>query len=132
MASICRDIFIDRDAESAWAALRRFGAAAELFRGVLVGCRCTGHVREVTFAGGKTLMEQLVTRDDPTRRLVYTLRHPAYTHHNASMQIVPASAGCRFIWISDFLPEERAATMEPLIDAGCRALQVCLESRAHT
>lgn len=129
MASIYRDIAIDRDAESAWAALRRFEAAADLFAGVLMDCRCTGEVREVTFASGAKLIEHLVTRDDSRRRLVYTVRHEAYAHHSASMQILADSAGCRFIWVSDFLPNERAGAMEPLIDAGCGALKAYLERR---
>jgi len=129
MASIYRDIAVGCDAESAWAALRRFDAAAELFAGVLVECRCTGGVREVTFAGGHTLIEHLVTCDDSRKRLVYTVRHEAYAHHSASMQILPDASGCRFAWVSDFLPEERAGAMEPLIDAGCRALKAYLERR---
>ncbi len=127
MASIYRDIVIARDAESAWAALRRFDAAAELFAGVLVDCHCSGGVREVTFAGGQRLIEHLVTCDDSQRRLVYTVRHEAYTHHSASMQILPDAAGCRFAWVSDFLPDERSHTMELLIDAGCSALKRYLE-----
>lgn len=129
MASIHRDIVIHRDADSAWAALRRFDAAAELFAGVLVQCRCAGDVREVTFAGGTRIVEHLVTLDDTRRRLVYTVRHEAYAHHSASMQIAPDAAGCRFTWVSDFLPAERAGMMEPLIDAGCLALKRCLERR---
>jgi hypothetical protein len=62
MASIYREISINRDAESAWAALRQFDAAAQLFAGVLVDCHCTGDVREVTFAGGRKLIEELVTQ----------------------------------------------------------------------
>lgn len=129
MASVYREISIDRDAEAAWTALRRFEAAAELFAGVVVDCRCSGDVREVIFAGGARIVEHLVTRDDSRRRLVYTVRHEAYAHHNASMQILADAAGCRFLWVSDFLPKERAGTMEPLIDAGCRALKDCLERR---
>jgi Polyketide cyclase / dehydrase and lipid transport len=129
MTSIYRDIAIDRDAESAWAAVRRFDAAAELFAGVLVDCRCTGDVREVTFVGGNKIMEHLITRDDSRRRLVYAVKHEAYAHHSASMQILPDGAGCRFVWVSDFLPNERAAMMESLIDAGCRALKSSLERR---
>jgi len=129
MASIYRDIAIGRDAESAWSALREFDAAAQLFAGVLTDCRCTGDMREVTFAGGFKLIEQLVTRDDSRRRLVYTVRHEAYAHHSASMQIFPDATGCRFAWVSDFLPKERAGTMEPLIDAGCQALKMYLERR---
>lgn len=129
MASIHRDIAINRDPESSWAALRRFDAAAELFAGVLVDCRCSGNVREVTFASGIRIVEHLVTCDDSRRRLVYTVRHELYAHHSASMQIVPDRAGCRFIWVSDFLPDERAAIVEPLIDAGCLALKRHLERR---
>jgi hypothetical protein len=127
MASIYRDVAIDQDAGSAWTALRQFENAAELFAGVLVDCRCTGDVREVIFAGGSKLIEHLVTRDDSRRRLVYTVRNEVYTHHNASMQILPDSTACRFVWVSDFLPKECAGTMEPLIDAGCRALKAYLE-----
>lgn len=128
MASLHRDIAIDRTADFAWAALRQFDAAAQLFAGVLVDCRCTGDVREVTFANGARITEQLVTCDDSRRRLVYTVRHEAYAHHSASMQIVPDPVGCRFIWVSDFLPEEHAARMAPLMDAGCQALKRHLES----
>lgn len=127
MASIYRDITIHRDAEFAWAALRRFDAAAQLFAGVLADCRCTGAVREVTFASGAKITEHLVTCDDLRRRLAYTVRHEAYAHHSACMQIIADPAGCRFVWVSDFLPDEHAGTMEPLIDAGCRALKMCLE-----
>lgn len=129
MASIHCDIAIDRPADSAWDALRQYNAAAQLFAGVLVDCRCSGNVREVTFANGARITEHLVTLDDARRRLVYTVRHEAYAHHSASMQIVPESAGCRFIWISDFLPDEIAAKVEPLMNAGCQALKKHLERR---
>lgn len=129
MASIHRDIAIARAAESAWEALRRYDAAAQLFAGVLVDCRCTGNVREVTFANGMKITEHLVTCDDSRRRLVYTVRHEAYAHHSASMQIVPDPAGCRFVWISDFLPEELAPRVGPLMEAGCQALKKYLEQR---
>ncbi len=45
------------------------------------------------------------------------------------MQIMPDPAGSRFVWVSDFLPDERAGTMEPLIEAGWRALKTSLERR---
>ncbi|HEV2442342.1 MAG TPA: SRPBCC family protein [Steroidobacteraceae bacterium] len=127
MASIYRDIIIEKSANSAWEALRRYDAAAQLFAGVLVECRCTGNVREVTFANGAKITEHLVTCDDSRRRLVYTVRHEAYAHHSASMQIVPDPAGCRFIWVSDFLPDELSAKVGPLMDAGCQALKNHLE-----
>ena len=129
MASIYCDIAIDRPADSAWGALRQYDAAAQLFAGVLVDCRCSGNVREVTFANGAKITEHLVTLDDARRRLVYTVRQEAYAHHSASMQIVPESAGCRFIWISDFLPDQIAAQVGPLMNAGSQALKKHLERR---
>ena len=127
MASIYRELLIDRDADSTWSELRRFEAAPELFAGVVIDCRCTGDVREVTFAGGHKITERLVTLDDSRRRLVYAVLHEAYAHHSASMQIVPDPAGCRFVWVSDFLPAERTERMEFFVDAGCGALKSWLE-----
>lgn len=40
MASIHRDIAIARSPEYAWEALRQYDAAAQLYAGVLVDCRC--------------------------------------------------------------------------------------------
>ncbi|HEV2269314.1 MAG TPA: SRPBCC family protein [Steroidobacteraceae bacterium] len=127
MASIYRDIAIARSPESAWEALRQYDAAAQLFAGVLVDCRCDGNTREVTFANGAKITEHLVTCDDSRRRLVYTVRHEAYEHHSASMQIVTDPVGCRFLWISDLLPDELAAKVGPLMEAGCQALKKNLE-----
>ena len=129
MASIHCDIAISRSPESAWEALRHYDAAAQLFAGVLVDCRCNGDVREVTFANGAKITEHLVTCDDSRRRLVYTVRHEAYAHHSASMQVVADPAGCRFLWVSDFLPDELAAKVGPLMEAGCQALRKHLERR---
>ena len=39
------------------------------------------------------------------------------------MQILPVDeANCRFLWISDFLPDERVGTVQPLVEQGARAL----------
>jgi hypothetical protein len=34
---------------------------------------------------------------------------------------------CRFVWISDFLPDSRAATVGSLMSLGCAALKRALE-----
>jgi hypothetical protein len=47
------------------------------------------------------------------------------------MQIVPdGDRRCRFVWVSDFLPEAKRAVVEPLVDAGCAALKRVLEAGA--
>jgi len=68
------------------------------------------------------MTEQLVSLDQPERRLVYTVLDGQFTHHSSSMQIVAAPRGCKFVWISDFLPDEAATKVWPLVEAGCRAL----------
>jgi hypothetical protein len=50
------------------------------------------------------------------------------THHNASWQLFAAGEGkTRFVWISDFLPDEVAPTVQELVDAGTAALKRVLE-----
>jgi hypothetical protein len=128
MASIHRDIQIACDADQAWDKLREFGAAARLFPGVLTDCREDSGVRTVTFANGMTVQERLVTRDDAQRRLVYAVLNGSFMHHSAAMQIIPAPPGARFVWTSDFLPDEAASSVEPLVDAGCTAIKHVLEN----
>jgi len=122
MATIKREVDLDLAADSAWIDLREFGNAAKLFAGVLVDCKSEGDKRRVTFANGHTINEQLVTLDDQERRLVYTVLDGSFTQHSASMQIVETATGCRFVWISDFLPDSAAVGVTPLVEAGCQAL----------
>ena len=127
MASIQRETALDVDADLAWAGLCDFGSAARLFAGVLVDCRRDGDVRTVTFANGMVVNERLVTVDDEARRLVYTVLDGPFSQHSASMQILPKGQGCSFVWISDFLPNEAAQAVEPLVEAGSRAIKANLE-----
>ncbi|MDF2812992.1 MAG: hypothetical protein K0S56_4023, partial [Microvirga sp.] len=48
--------------------------------------------------------------------------------HSASMQILPVDdARCCFVWISDFLPDERAESVRPLVEQGSRAFAKNIE-----
>jgi hypothetical protein len=122
MATIKREVDLDLAADSAWSEVRKFNNAAKLFAGVLIDCKSEGDTRSVTFANGSTINERLVTRDDQERRLVYTVLDGLFTQHSASLQIVETAKGCRFVWISDFLPDSAAGGVTPLVDAGCQAL----------
>lgn len=123
VASIERRIDLDMNADAAWAVLRDFGNAAAVFSGVLTDCRCLGAVRVVTFANGRQITERLITLDDAHRRLVYAVLDGAFSHHCASMQIEPRGPGCAFVWISHFIPDNLSTMVEPLVEAGCQALQ---------
>lgn len=133
MGSIHHETVLDVAADSAWAALRQVELAHKLFAGVLVDARLEGDVRTVTFANGLLVRERIVDVDDERRRLAYfAFDGTPMSHHNASMQIIPESAGrSRFVWIADFLPSSFGETMLPLVEQGAQSLKMSLESGAY-
>jgi hypothetical protein len=132
MGSIHHEIALEMSAEDAWASLRQVGRAHELFAGVLVDGRLEGDVRTVTFANGMTVRERIVDVDDARRRIAYAVfEGTPMTHHNASMQLIEDGRDrCRFVWIADFLPDDFAGQMMPLMLQGTNALKANLESSA--
>ena len=129
MASIWWEEPIAVPAERAWAALRRVDLVHMLFSPVLVNGAMDGNVRTVTFANGLVVHERIVAVDDAHRRIAYSVLGDRFDHHSASMQIVPVDqTSCRFVWISDFLPDERAQLVQPLVEQGSRALAKNIET----
>jgi hypothetical protein len=132
MASIRKEIVVDLGAEPAWDALRRVGEPHTLFAPVLTDSQLDGDVRTVRFANGKVVSERILEVDDEHRRVAYAVIEPqGMTYHHASMEIGLAGPGrCTFLWITDFLPAEAAAGLQPLIDQGATALKRNLEQVA--
>jgi len=129
MASLRREENVDLSADRVWAALRDVGNAHRVFAGVLADSSIDGDVRTVTFANGMVVRERIVDIDDVERRLVYSVIDGMFEHHSASMQVVPEGEGtCRFVWVSDFLPNDRMAMVAPLVDQGSQALVRNLEA----
>lgn len=123
MASIWWEEPVAAPAAQAWAALRRVDLAHRLFSPVLVDGSMDGGIRTVTFANGLVVRERIVDVDEERMRLVYAVLGDLFEHHSASMQILPVDEErSRFVWISDFLPDERAETVRPLMEQGARAL----------
>jgi hypothetical protein len=129
MASIQHEVVVAVDAEKAWAALRAVDQAPTLFAPVLVKGHVDGNVRTVWFANGTVVDELIVDIDDKKRRIAYSVvKGTPMTHHNASMQILDAGPGrCRFVWITDFLPNDFGSSIAPLIEQGAQALKHNLE-----
>jgi hypothetical protein len=112
-------------ADRAWAALRRIDATPALFAPILSGGAVEGGVRTVIFADGPTIRERIVTIDEERKRIVYGVLDGLFEHHSASMQILPVDeTRCRFVWISDILPDDRAEAIRPLVARGARAFAV--------
>ncbi|WP_321842586.1 SRPBCC family protein [Paraburkholderia bannensis] len=132
MASLYRDILLDCGAARAWATLRDSRNIARVFAGVLTDVQVDGDLRSVTFANGNVVQERIITVDDAAMRVAYTVCGPNFEHYAASMQIVADEVDpgerCRLVWIIDFLPDERRAMVEPLMDAGCAAAARNLKS----
>jgi hypothetical protein len=129
VASIHHEITVDISVDRGWAALRAVGDAHKLFAPVLVDAVLDGDVRTVRFANGMVIREQILDVNDAMRRVAYTaIDGPGMTYHHASMQMLAAGPErCRFVWITDFLPQEIGGTIQPLIEAGSNALKANLE-----
>ena len=124
MASFRTETIIDLPAARAWARLRDLAGTHTLFPGVLTACVLDADVRTVTFADGTVVKERIVTVDDDAMRLAYTVLD-RFQHHASSMEIAPVNHGqCRFIWISDVLPDAAIDRVAGLMTKGTAALDL--------
>ena len=130
MASIIKDIHLTTTAAAAWDALRDFGAVhTRLAVGFVTDAVLDGDTRTVTFNNGMVVRETLVGIDDQHRRLAYTNELDFATFHSASAQVIEDGAACRFVWITDVLPDEVAAPISDMMDQGVEALRRTLNGR---
>ena len=131
MATIIKDIDLAAPADRVWAMLRDPGAAAAAFPNVLTASHLEGGVRSVTFANGVVVRERIVTIDDDRRRIAYGVIEGRLTLYNASLQVTPTGErACRVRWISDFLPDDAASVVAPLVEQGAAALAAAVADRS--
>jgi carbon monoxide dehydrogenase subunit G len=131
MATIHKEIEIERNKEFVWDAIRDVGAIHKrLVPGFVVDCKLEGDWRTVTFANGLVVRELIVDVNDQTCRHAWSARIGSLTHHNASVQVFPESQdGCRVVWIADFMPDEVAETIDQMIQQALNTMKQTLESR---
>jgi carbon monoxide dehydrogenase subunit G len=125
MATVRREIRLDRRPDEVWAAVRDFGAVhLRLAVGFVVDTTVEDDCRTVTFADGGVVRERLISLDDVSQRLAYTVVSGGLgsTHHSASMQVVADGPGCRLIWITDVLPDALARPIAARVEAGLDAV----------
>jgi carbon monoxide dehydrogenase subunit G len=131
MASIRREVRIAARPETAWAALRDVGALHHrLVPGFVTDTRLEDGARVVTFGNGMVARELIIDVDDEARRVAWSAVGTAMTHHNASAQVFPEGARCRFVWIADLLPHEAAPQIAAMIDQGMAVIKQTLERAA--
>ena len=130
MASLRKDIVLEADAESVWAAVSDFGAVDKrMAPGFVVESRLDGDRRIVKFANGVEATETLVSRDDASRRLAYAIIGGRPAHYNASIQVFAEGAGrSKLVWIIDLLPDDFAGYLENQMQAAVNAMKPTLEA----
>ena len=130
MASVQREIVIERPASEVWGALADVGALhTRLAPGFVTDCRLEPGARVVTFANGLVARELIVDVDDDRCRVAWAVVGGRLSHHNASAQVFDDGGGAtRFVWIADFLPDEHAPAIAAMIEQGMKAMKGHLES----
>ena len=130
MASIRTETTIDATPEEVWDAVRDWGALhTRLAPGFVVDTKLDGPDRLVTFFNGVTVREVLVTLDDVSRRLVWSIVDAPYSHHNGAAQVLlDADGATRFVWTADLLPATAAERTKAMMEQGTAAIRQALES----
>jgi hypothetical protein len=130
MASVHREVVIDRSPASVWDALADVGALhTRLVRGFVTDCQLEPGARVVTFANGLVARELIVAVDGERRRIAWSVVGGRLSHHNASAQAFAAgNSACRVVWIADFLPDEHAAAIGAMVEQGLAAMKRTLEA----
>jgi carbon monoxide dehydrogenase subunit G len=129
MASVTVESELTCPAERAWALLADFENPHKAFAGVLTGARAEDGGRVVTFANGMEVREIIVDLDDARRRVAYAAVGGRFSQHAAAMQVVEDGGGCRFLWTSDFLPDDAAPLVKGLMQQGAAAFARVAEER---
>ena len=129
MSSIRKEITTSAPSDRVWDAIRDVGALhTRLVPGFVVDTRLEPGARVVTFANGMKVREPIVTVDEQARRLVWGSEGSDLKHYNASVQVFPKDDGTRVVWIADFLPDEAAAKIGPMMEAGMAAMKKAMDS----
>ena len=125
MASVHREIVVERPVAEVWDALADVGALhTRLVRGFVTDCRLEPGARVVTFANGLVARELIVSVDPERRRVAWSVVGGRLSHHNASAQAFADGDGaCRIVWIADFLPDEHTPAIAGMIEQGLQAMQ---------
>ena len=131
MATIYKEIEIDRSGEFVWDAIRDVGNIHKrLVPGFVVDCKLEGDWRTVTFGNGMVVRELIVSVDDETRRHSWAAEGGQLTHYNASLQVVSnGNEKSRVVWIADLMPNQAAEPIGQMIQQGLETMKRTLEKR---
>jgi uncharacterized protein YndB with AHSA1/START domain len=129
MTTIRREIQIDASPQSVWDAVRDVGALhTRLVPGFVVDTRMDGDARIVTFGNGMVAREEIVSVDEPTRRVAWAIVGQQFHHYNGAAQVFENDrGGTRFLWTTDLLPNELAPAVSTMMEAGIAVIKKTME-----
>lgn len=129
MATIIKEIEVNRSKETVWDAIRDVGNIHKrLVVGFVLDCKLEGDWRTVTFANGMVVRELIVNIDDKICRHSWSARSELLKHHNASVQVFSEGPEkCRVVWIADLMPNAVGGPMDQMIQQGLNAMKQTLE-----
>jgi Polyketide cyclase / dehydrase and lipid transport len=123
MATVTKEFLIAASPEKVWDALRDFHAVHErVAPGFLTAAKRDGDDRILTFFNGLEARERLVGRDDPSRRIAYSIVEGRFAYHHASAQVFSHEQGSRVVWITDILPDALAETSRAMMNHGAEVM----------
>ncbi len=130
MTTLIRQFTVDAGLDQAWAAIADVGAPNRLID-FLGEVRLDGNRRTCSLGEQGVLDEWIVAVDETRRRVAYSIRASPFDfdHHHASMEVASGEGGTVFTWTTDFLPDERAAALTPVIDAAIASITRSLSGR---
>lgn len=129
MATLRRQIPVSAGSLAVWNRLRDFGAVhTKVAPGFLTDLKMDRGDRILTFFNGMVARERLVTSDDETRRLVYTVVEGQASHYNAAVQVFEEGDGCRVVWTVDLLPDELAPAIGAMMAQAAGAMEKTLSA----
>lgn len=132
MATIQKEILTRAPVDQVWDAVRDVGALhTRLVPGFVIDTQLEPGARVVTFFNGVTVRELIVTLDEDRKRLVWAAESSFLKHYNGSAQVLERGPLTCVVWTADFLPDEAAAAVGPLMEAGAKAMKSALDQLAE-
>ena len=130
MATLRREISLDAPVEKVWSAIRDFEHVhTRVAPGFLTAGRIDKGDRILTFFNGMVARERLVTSDDETHRLVYSVIEGQASHYSAAVEVLPDGKDrSRLVWTVDLLPNELAPAIGGMMDQATGIMKKTLEA----
>jgi len=130
MATLRKQIALGTGATNVWSAIRDFANVhTRVAPGFLTKLEMDNGDRIVTFFNGLVARERLVTIDNESCRLVYTVVDGRPSHYNAAVQVFPeGDRHSRLVWTIDLLPDELASAVDGMMDHAVPFMRKALEA----